>query len=86
MLQRDTTLESHQAFTLRVDGSKLQLSSAAISQSYIQGLSHGNPLLGEFSLLQSVAYDLRNPGERREVSRLLVGLLRYIDAADYEHA
>lgn len=86
MLQKNTNLESHQPFALRVNGTKLQLSSAVISQSYIQDLSRGNIPLDEFSLLQSVTYDLRDNGERRELLRLLIGLLRRIDSTNSGHA
>lgn len=83
MFQKNPTLKTHQPFALRVDGTKLQLSSALIPQTYIQDLSRGNPLTGELTILHSVAYDLRDPEERREISRLLVGLLRRLDAADF---
>ena len=80
MLQKNTSLKSNQSFALRVNGTKLQLSSAIISQSYIQNLIRDNPL-GELSLFRSVPYDLRHPEERWELLRLLVGLLRHINAA-----
>lgn len=83
IFQNNPTLKTHQPFALRVDGTKLQLSSALIPQTYIQNLSRGNPLIGELTILHSVAYDLRDPEERREISRLLVGLLRRLDAADF---
>lgn len=83
MFQQNPTLKTYQPFALRVDGTKIQLSSAPIPQTYIQDLSRGSPLTGELTILHSVAYDLRNPEERREISRLLVGLLRRLDAANF---
>ncbi|KAJ9211908.1 hypothetical protein DTO166G4_6436 [Paecilomyces variotii] len=71
MFQQNPTLKTYRPFALRVDGTKIQLSSAPIPQTYIQDLSRGSPLTGELTILHSVAYDLRNPEERREISRLL---------------
>lgn len=82
MFQKNPTLRTHQPFALRVNGTKLQLSSALMSQTYIQDLSCSSSLIGELALLQSVAYDMRNREERRETLGLLVGLLRRLDATD----
>lgn len=82
MFQKDPTLKAYQPFALRVNGTKIQVSSALIPPTYIQGLSHNGAHIGELTLLQSVAYDMRNREERREILRLLVGLLRRLDAAE----
>lgn len=81
MFQKHPTLETYQPFALRLNGTKLQLSSALISQGYIQNLSRNIPLIEELTIRHSVAYDLGEPQDRREILRLLVGLLRRFDAA-----
>ena len=60
MFQKNPALRSHQPVALRVNGTKLQISSALISQTYIQDLSRSSSLIGELALFQSVAYDMRN--------------------------
>jgi hypothetical protein len=78
--QKNPALDIHRAFALRMEGTKLQLSAASISRTYIDTLSQGKHLSDGFTLLSSKAYDLREPEERREAVRLLIGLLRYLGA------
>lgn len=73
-------LDAHTAFALRINRFNLQLSSAVISRDYINNLSLGKPLTEGLTLLRSVAYDLQEHEQRRETLRLLIGLLRYLDA------
>lgn len=80
MFQKNPTLETHTAFALRIEGIKLQFSSAVISQTYIHSLSHGNPLIEDLTFFHSVTYDLRESDQRREILRLIIGLLRCLDA------
>ena len=81
MFQKHSSLKTYQPFALRLNGTKLQLSSALISQKYIQNLSHNIPLIEELTIRSSVVYDLGEPQDRREILRLLVGLLRRFDTA-----
>lgn len=83
MFQKDPTLEAHQSFTFWVNGTKLQISSALIPQTYIEDPSRDGANIGEFTLLQSVAYNVRDCEERRELLRFFIGLLRRLDAADF---
>jgi hypothetical protein len=78
--QKNPALDIRRTFALRMEGTKLQLSAASISRAYIDTLSQGKHLSDGFTLLSSKAYDLREPEERREAVRLLIGLLRYLDA------
>ena len=81
MFQKQSTLKAYQPFALRLNGAKLQLSSALISQRYIQNLSHSIPLTEVLTVRHSVTYDLGEPQDRREILRSLLGLLRRFDAA-----
>lgn len=83
MFQRNTILETHTGFALRIQGTKLRLSSAKISQASVHNLSHDKPPIGDLTLHHSVAYDLRESKHRREVLRILIGILRRLDAAQY---
>jgi len=78
--QKNPALDVCKAFVLRMEGTKLQLSAASISRAYIDTLSQGKHLRDGFTVRSSKAYDLREPEERREALRLLIGLLRYLDA------
>ena len=71
-LQKYPVLDAHKAFALRADQFKLQLSSAVMTR--------GDRVIEGPILLRSAAYDLREPDERREILRLLIGFLRHLDA------
>lgn len=81
MFPKHPTFKTYQPFTFRLNGAKLQLSSALISQRYIQNLSHNILLTEVLTVRHSVTYDLGEPQDRREILRLLFGLLRRFDAA-----
>lgn len=83
MLQKNPSFETHTAFALRIEGTKLQLSSALISHTYIRNLSHGKPVFDGLTLLRSVAYDFQESEQRREILRILIGFLKRLDAAEY---
>jgi hypothetical protein len=82
-LQKNPELDIHTAFVLRMEGTKLQLSAASISRAYIHNLSRGEPLSEGFTLLCSGAYDLREPEQQRVILRILIGLLRHLDATQF---
>lgn len=81
--QKNPILNVHRGFVLRMEGTKLQLSSASIPCRYIRNISQDDPPHDELALLRSVAYDLREPEQRREALRILIGLLRRIDATQF---
>lgn len=81
--RKNPALDVHTAFVVRMEGTKLQLSAASISRAYIHSLSRGEPLSKGFTLLCSGAYDLRDPEQRREILRILIGLLRHLDVIQF---
>lgn len=83
MFQRNPILKTYTGFALWIQGAKLRLSSATISQASVHNISHDKPPIGDFTLHHSVAYDLHKSKHRREVLRILVGILRRLDAAQY---
>lgn len=53
----------------------LQLSSTSISRAYIDSLTQGNPLDEGLTVFRSAVYDIREPEQRREILRVLLGFL-----------
>lgn len=76
----EESLEAYRAFALRINKFKLQLSSAMISRNYISNLSQCEALMKRLTLLRSVTYDSQEHNQRREILRLLIGLLGHLGA------
>jgi hypothetical protein len=81
--EQNPTLDTHKVFVLRVDRTVLQLSMAVISRTNMEDLYQGKPLRESLRLCCSERYDLREYDQRREVLRVLIGLLRYLDAEGF---
>jgi len=81
--EQNPTLQTHKAFVLRVDRTVLRLSMAVIPHTYMEDLYQGKPLRENLKLCCSEHYDLRECDRRREVLRVLIGLLRCLDAEGF---
>lgn len=53
MFQRNPVLKVHTGFALRIQGTKLRLSSTTISQAYVYNLSHDKSPIGDLTLRHS---------------------------------
>jgi hypothetical protein len=78
--EKNLPLTIYNTFSLRMDGPLLQLIAAAIPRTYVEEIFQGKPLSHGLEILCSSRYDLREPHERREALRLLIGFLRRLDA------
>jgi hypothetical protein len=78
--EQNPRLEIYTPFVLRIDGSTMQLSTATIHRVYMEELSEGRPLSQNLRLCRSEPYDLLDPGRRKDALRLLIGIIRFLEA------
>ena len=71
--------DSYGAFALYIHGTYLQLATASLSRSYIEELCQSKGFSQDLQLCRSEQFDLRNPSQRVEALRLVIGLVKLID-------
>lgn len=71
--------DSYRAFALCIHGTCLQLATATLSRSYIEELCQNKGFSQDLQLCRSEQFDLRNPSQRVEALRLIIGLVKLID-------
>lgn len=69
---------------IRQEGIYFEISSALVSRAYIQSFQQGRHPTEDIALFRSGSYDLREPEERREALRCLIGMMRYLDDAWFD--
>lgn len=72
------SLHSYKTFVLRLHHTVWQLSTATIPRSYMEAVQKQIPVPTRLENFSSSEFDMVEPRERKEMTVLLVGLLRCI--------
>lgn len=79
---RNTHLGRYTGFVVTMDRTVVHFSKATMSPVYMQALYQARPLPEKMQFYQSRAYELLQPGDRREFMRLAIGLVRYLTQSE----
>jgi hypothetical protein len=78
MYEQNSSADSYTAYTLRINGTTLQLSMAAITHLYLEEISRGKPLNDSCCISYSKPYDLLERDARRDALKLAIGLINLL--------